>query len=476
MINLSFNNMTNTTNTTTKQISENILKISEYLKFQYDNREYNEESLPILNYDSETFEIFEKWFTILDDILTNVKECSINTLLNKLLDENNEIFKPEFFNNYSMQQKLKLFNFGLGNQFEILCKTIAYNLKNEKIVDTFICGDFNVETEQFETLKINYVLKQLIEKYKISDYCFDNNYLVLYSDYVCDDNVGEYVGKNTDEYVGENKKLTSTIFTKAYTIWKIFGINILLHGFDNEADYTSFDAEDRFLELGKNKNDSNYLNVYSEGNTRGEDLSFGYRFEEKNNKLLFEYQNFDDDITEGTFEIENTFKNFIEVLTCFEINELNCFINEYIEFINEMFDLKNRVIKDFEIPRFLTKSRYLFITNYNDVYFKDIGRNKQLLKELFEKINITLTDENFEQNNLEIPDRDKLLNDFYILRNKLHLSKEISTIIQEIEKEFRILERLYHSPLNKSKQYNKPRLFMIYYKIQYVLSILGKEQ
>lgn len=173
------------TNNQIIQFSKDILKISDYLDYLYSIRTYEEEPLPLLNYNENLFKIFSEWFEILN-----------KTLQFDIREQDNNVFKPEFFNDLSINQKIELFNFGLGNQIRILCETLACSLSECGCLDS--CGCFNyldccedskinnleIENSQDENVnnhqtpktrtnntpnqqkEINYILKLMIEKYK----------------------------------------------------------------------------------------------------------------------------------------------------------------------------------------------------------------------------------------------------------------------------------------------------------------------
>lgn len=182
-------------------VSKNILKISEYLNHLYDLREYEEEPLPIMNYNESNFEIFMKWFNVLN-----------KTLDYDVDEEDNEIFYTEYFDNFDIKQKIELFNFAMGNQFKILCDTIAYSMKDNNIYKKnnrfFICTGFNEETEQFETVELNCVLAKMINLWKTKEYKPGNNFRELCFHYIA-------------------RKCSFASFYKLYKVWKTTGFNII---------------------------------------------------------------------------------------------------------------------------------------------------------------------------------------------------------------------------------------------------------
>lgn len=282
------------------EFPETILKISEYLKHLYNLRTYDDEAIPILNYDENEFKIFNEWFKPLNEMLKDddVEKWYVENFneeyLEKIFDDNNQIFYSSFFEKFTTSQKIQLFNFALGNQFKIMCESIAFTMRNEKVYKKndkyFICTGFNEETEQFETFNICLILANLIDKWKKTTYKPENNLFDIHFHRIA-------------------RKYSWSVLYKLYILWKKYGFEYFkTRTFSSEFAeiYQLFDITE-LSEIGKIKNTFNFT-CLRPGDTIDEENLIMLDKENEKYKLYFA---FSEDDSFFNISIEPTFHNFL---------------------------------------------------------------------------------------------------------------------------------------------------------------------
>lgn len=158
------------------EFPEEILKISSYLKYLNDNKEYNEEPIPILNYDKEIFDLFTYWFDKL------IKEGIVEYDNDKI----KAFFYEDLFIDLTNEFLEKIFNFALSNQIDLLVQTLAFVLRDK--TDNCLINNINNINKPLirYTRKINKLqnsiygsedckkIKKLIVPYDVEEFLFDS--------------------------------------------------------------------------------------------------------------------------------------------------------------------------------------------------------------------------------------------------------------------------------------------------------------
>lgn len=183
MVHLIFSNVV-------KEFSDDVLKISTYLKELAKDRSEIDEPIPLIETNEKIFEIFELWFKELSK--QKIVEINLNVHFSKFamqhykLTQNdiNEyaknisiVFKPKLFKKYDLDLLIEIFNFALNNQIKLLCDTIAYVIsqKIEHIYTNdgkyFLLGDAIVDG-MLKLKEIHYTLMFMILK-NMTDKKFD---------------------------------------------------------------------------------------------------------------------------------------------------------------------------------------------------------------------------------------------------------------------------------------------------------------
>lgn len=214
---------------------EKILNMSTYLRFQNEQKEYNEEPLPLLltnsKYSNQTLELFKKWFKLVCDnyCLYNLKS---------------KIFNVDFFKNLTYEELIDAFDFAVLNQFEILSLTIAkaldrkfkfYEIDNKyyyeisDIKKMYVRNGKLVKEKQVKEIPhfVYNVIKQSRKEYD-DCYCKENdfNYVVdkLFVDSYCKENRDKNtIKENIDKYkIKEYRheyEFTLNELRKIYNYW-----------------------------------------------------------------------------------------------------------------------------------------------------------------------------------------------------------------------------------------------------------------
>lgn len=152
----------------TFEVSDNILKISTYFDDIAKNRESEVEPIVLINATKKVFEIFFRWFTLLNDYIRYETESTV-------------IFKPEFFEEFDSTELIEIFNFGFHNQIQLLCETVAYvlGLRNIELKNLHISLKIMIlkNMNEFDFQKQSTDLKNLVHiRPKVIPYIpFHNN-------------------------------------------------------------------------------------------------------------------------------------------------------------------------------------------------------------------------------------------------------------------------------------------------------------
>lgn len=158
------------------EIDEDLLKLSESLKWISEGKEREDEPIPLQKCDNEIFEIFMKWFN-------KLKKEGIKILIKKLKCSL-FVFKTELFIDYDFNILRKLLEFGFVNQIELLFNTIAYVI--------YKLG--------FDYSKLSDVYKNIINIFK-SKYAYEYNAALVHILNIKGISVLELNDENYCEYV-----------------------------------------------------------------------------------------------------------------------------------------------------------------------------------------------------------------------------------------------------------------------------------
>lgn len=158
------------------EINEDVLKLSDYLKWLYDGAESNEEPILISGTNQKQIDLFIKWFNKLEKF--KIVNCSAIDLK----DNVKIIFDEELFEDLKFEDLVDMLDFAFKNQITILINTITkilsnnYELKHSNDSYYFIYNrEIFDNDEEFYTIRWKkFILPQIYVKIMTEEYNYVN--------------------------------------------------------------------------------------------------------------------------------------------------------------------------------------------------------------------------------------------------------------------------------------------------------------
>lgn len=255
------------------QFPRNLTKISKYVAYMDEHRNFEGEPIPIKYYNERIFKIFEKWFKVLNEVL----DYDVD-------DDNTRIFIQDFLKTSDVETFIELYKFGASNEISLLCNTVAYNMRNLNVVQNLI---FDKQKQQI--LQIPTELSNSINEWKTKNYNNENNYRNLFVEY------RKFNVYRKGLLVETKKEIPAKMFLILYKLWLNKGMN--------------FVKTDDFKTLCQIFNFK--IGVESINNS--------------NNKMSFDYFEVIERVLaeNGDKHLKNTFKEFIKTfrIAIFDLND-----------------------------------------------------------------------------------------------------------------------------------------------------------
>lgn len=150
---------------------DELLKLSESLKWLLDGKTFEDEPIPLQKCDEEVFEIFKIWFNELKKIGIVENFCNSN--------EDVFIFKHNMFINYDLETLLKLLDFSFMNQIFLLFETITFTfaklIKINKFEESYLITKYKISKFYLNIIKQKILHKDINDNTIYTyDYCLIN--------------------------------------------------------------------------------------------------------------------------------------------------------------------------------------------------------------------------------------------------------------------------------------------------------------